>query len=108
LGVELTVVGNSKVSFNIASTIQPTYVINNQAYLVSTNLKNYAQEPSLYRKWNVNTGAEAFMSINTGTFKWVIGPQFRYQLLSSYKDKYPIKEHLLDFGFKVGVNKTLK
>jgi hypothetical protein len=108
LGVEITVVGNSKVSFNIASTIQPTYVINNQAYLVSTNLKNYAQEPSLYRKWNVNTGAEAFMSINTGTFKWVIGPQFRYQLLSSYKDKYPIKEHLIDFGFKVGVNKTLK
>ena len=108
LGVEVTVVGNSKVSFNLASTIQPTYVINNQAYLVSTNLKNYAQEPSLARKWNVNAGAEAFMSIDRGGFKWVIGPQFRYQLLSSYKDKYPIKEHLLDFGFKIGVNKTLK
>jgi hypothetical protein len=108
LGIEFTVVGNNRVSFNIASTIQPTYVLNNQAYLVSTNLKNYAQEPSLYRKWNVNTGAEAFMNINTGSFKWVIGPQFRYQLLSSYKDKYPIQEHLLDFGFKVGVNKTLK
>ena len=108
LGVEVTVVGNSKVSFNLASTIQPTYIINNQAYLVSTNLKNYAQEPSLARKWNVNAGAEAFMSIDRGGFKWVIGPQFRYQLLSSYKDKYPIKEHLLDFGFKIGVNKTLK
>jgi hypothetical protein len=108
LGFEITVAGNDRVKFNVASTIQPTYVINNQAYLVSTNLKNYAQEPSLYRKWNVNAGAEAFLSMNTGSFNWVIGPQFRYQILSSYKDKYPIKEHLMDLGFKVGVNKRLR
>jgi len=108
LGVELTVIGNKRVAFNIASTIQPTYVINNNAYLVSTNLKNYAQEPSLYRKWNVHAGGEAFMSINTGSVNWVMGPQVRYQILSSYKEKYPIKEHLIDFGFKVGVTKTLK
>jgi len=108
LGVELTVIGNKRVAFNIASTIQPTYVINNDAYLVSTNLKNYAQEPSLYRKWNIHAGGEAFMSINTGTVNWVVGPQVRYQILSSYKEKYPIKEHLIDFGFKIGVTKTLK
>ena len=108
LGVELTVIGNKRVAFNIASTIQPTYVINNQAYLVSTNLKNYAQEPSLYRKWNLNAGGEAFMSINTGSVKWVVGPQIRYQILSSYKEKYPIKEHLIDYGFKIGVTKIIK
>ncbi len=108
LGVELTLVGNKRVKFNVASTIQPTYVINNEAYLISTNLKNYAQEPSLYRKWNVNAGAEAFLSINTGTYSWVVGPQFRYQILSSYKNKYPIQEHLMDFGFKIGVNKTIR
>lgn len=108
LGFEITLAGNDRLKFNVASTIQPTYVINNQAYLVSTNLKNYAQEPSLYRKWNVNAGAEAFLSMNTGSFNWVIGPQFRYQILSSYKDKYPIKEHLMDLGFKVGVNKRLR
>jgi hypothetical protein len=108
LGVELTLIGNDRVKFNVASTIQPTYVINNEAYLISTNLKNYAQEPSLYRKWNVNAGAEAFLSINTGTYSWVVGPQFRYQILSSYKNKYPIQEHLMDFGFKIGVNKTIR
>jgi hypothetical protein len=108
LGVELTVIGNKRVAFNLASTIQPTYVINNDAYLVSTNLKNYAQEPSLYRKWNVHAGGEAFMSINSGSVRWVVGPQIRYQILSSYKEKYPIKEHLIDFGFKIGVTKTLK
>lgn len=108
LGFEVTVVGNKRVNFNLASTIQPTYVINNEAYLVSTNLKNYAQEPSLYRKWNVNAGAEAFVSVNTGSYSWVIGPQIRYQIMSSYKNKYPIKEHLVDYGFKIGVNKRLR
>jgi hypothetical protein len=108
LGLEFTLLGNDRIKFNVASTIQPTYVINNEAYLVSTNLKNYAQEPSLYRKWNVNAGAEAFLSVNTGSYSWVIGPQFRYQILSSYKNKYPIKEHLVDYGFKIGVNKRLR
>jgi hypothetical protein len=108
IGFELTVVGNEKVRFNVASTLQPTYVISNQSYLVSTNLKNYAQESSLYRKWNMNAGMEAFLTLSSGSYSWVIGPQFRYQLFSSYKNKYPIQEHLLDLGFKVGVNKRLK
>lgn len=107
VGVELSVLGNDRVKLNVATTVQPTYIINNQAYMVSTNLKNYAQEPSLYRKWNVNAGAEAFLSINTGSFNWTIGPQLRYQLMSSYKENYPIKEHLMDLGLKVGVVKKI-
>lgn len=108
LGIEMNLFASKRVSFNVASTIQPTYVINNRSYLISTNLKNYAQEPSLYRKWNVNAGAEAYLSVNTGSYKWIMGPQFRYQIMSSYKDKYPIREHLVDYGFKVGIQKTLK
>ena len=108
LGIEMNLFASKRVSFNVASTIQPTYVINNRSYLISTNLKNYAQEPSLYRKWNVNAGAEAYLSVNTGSYKWIMGPQFRYQILSSYKDKYPIREHLVDYGFKVGIQKVLK
>jgi hypothetical protein len=108
VGAEWTVAGKGRVQFNVAATIQPTYNLTNRAYLVSTNLKNYAEEPSLYRKWNVNSALETFLTINTGTVKWSVGPQFRYQLLSSYKNNYPIKEYLFDAGFKVGVNKTLK
>jgi hypothetical protein len=108
LGLEIGILGNEKVQFSIAGSLQPTYMLNNKAFLISTNLKNYAEESSLYRKWNINTAVETFLSVNTGTVKWVVGPQFRYQLLSSYKHKYPIQEHLLDYGIKVGVNKTLK
>jgi hypothetical protein len=35
--------------------------------------------------------------------KWQVGPQVRYQLLSSFVSKYPVKENLFDFGMRVGV-----
>jgi hypothetical protein len=108
LGIELELFGNDRVKFNVASSIQPTYVFNTNSYLISTNLKNYAKEPRLVRDWNVNAGMEAFLSIKTGKVTWVTGPQVRYQLYSSYKDNYPISEHLIDYGFKVGVTTTLK
>ena len=108
VGAELVVLGNKNVQFNIAGTLQPGFMLNNNSYLLSTNLRNYAKVPSLYRDFNINTAIEAFLSINKGTFKWNIGPQFRYQLLSSFKQNYPIKEHLYDYGIKVGMTKTLK
>jgi hypothetical protein len=75
--------------------------------MVSSDLKNYAQSPSLYRHFNLNTGFEAFITFRTGATKWNIGPQLRYQLMSSYKSEYPIKEHLMEYGFKVGMTRTL-
>jgi len=108
VGFEASLFGNRRVRFNVASTIQPTYVLNNKSYMISTNLKNYAQEPALYRNWNLNAGAEAYLSVDAGTYRWVVGPQIRYQLLSSYKEDYPIREHLVDYGFKIGIQKTLK
>lgn len=107
VGLEYTVAGNRKLSFTVASTLQPTYMLRNRSYLISTNLKNYAEEPALYRKWNLNAGAEAYLSMHTGSYRWVMGPQIRYQLLSSYKQDYPIREHLVDLGFKVGIQKTI-
>ena len=108
IGLELVVPASRKVSVNLASTIQPTYTIRNNSYLISTNLKNYAQEPSLYRTWNVNAGAEAYLSVSKGSYRWIMGPQIRYQLLSSYKENYPISEHLIDYGMKFGIQKTLR
>ena len=109
LGFELNLLGREeKVQFGVASTIQPTYMLNDNAYLISTNLKNYAEAPALYRNWNVNGAVEAYLSVNTGSVKWIVGPQFRYQMLSSYTDNYPIREHLVDYGFKLGIKKTIR
>lgn len=104
VGVEFKLKGDDKVQFGIASTLQPTYLLGNKAYVISTDYKNYAEMPQLVRRWNVNTNFETFVAYSTGHLNWQVGPQFRYQLLSSYLKKYPVKENLFDFGLKVGIS----
>lgn len=104
VGIEMKISGNEKTQLGIATTIQPTYLIGDQAYLISKDYKAYMEVPWLVRHWNVNAGLETFVSYSTGKMKWQVGPQVRYQLLSTYDKKYPVKEHLFDFGLKVGVS----
>jgi hypothetical protein len=104
VGVEFKVSGDDKKQLGLATTIQPTYLLSDRAYMISTDYKNYAEVPWLVRKWNVNTSLEAFVAYSTGHLKWQVGPQVRYQLLSSFINKYPVKENLFDFGLKVGIS----
>jgi len=104
VGVELALAGNEKTQFGIATTVQPTYVLGDRAYLITTNYKSYTQVPWLLRRWNVNTAFETFVSYQSGRTKWQVGPQVRYQLLSSFISNYPVKENLFDFGLKIGVS----
>jgi hypothetical protein len=104
VGIELTLPGSDKMQFGVATTMQPTYVLGDKAYLITTDYKNYTQVPWLTRRWNVNTALEAFVTYNTGKTKWQVGPQVRYQLLSSFISQYPVKENLFDFGLKIGVS----
>lgn len=103
IGIEYNFAGNNKTQFGIAGTIQPTYIISDKAYLISTDYKNYVEVPWLVRRWNMNTGLEMFVNYSTGKMRWQVGPQVRYQLLSSFQNKYPVKENLFDFGLKVGI-----
>jgi hypothetical protein len=108
VGLDYMLIGGKKINLSVASTIQPTYVFANYSYLISSNLKNYAKEPSLNRRWNINAAFEASLNIQQGNYKWSFSPQYRYQLISSFKNKYPIKENLLDIGLKVGITKTIR
>lgn len=103
IGLELKLTGNKKTNIGIAGTVQPTYILRDKAYLISTDYKNYAKVPSLMRHLNANAGFEAFVDYSNGKTRWQIGPQVKYQLLSSFKKEYPVKEHLFDFGVKIGV-----
>lgn len=107
VGVEWTILGNSNFKWNLAASAQPVYNFANNVYLLSTDFRHYAKDPSLIRKWNINAGVETFVSYKMGAFNWHAGPQFRYQLASSYKRQYPINEYMVDFGFKIGVTKTI-
>lgn len=107
MGLDYRVSGNEKLNFSVGSSIQPTYVFANYSYLLSSNLQNYAKEPSLNRNWNINGAVEASVNFEHKGYRWSIAPQFRYQLLSSFKDKYPVKENLMDMGIKIGIIKTI-
>ncbi|MEN9953095.1 MAG: hypothetical protein RLZZ520_1363 [Bacteroidota bacterium] len=107
MGFDYRVSGDEKLNFSVGSSIQPTYVFANYSYLLSSNLQNYAKEPSLNRNWNINGAVEASVNFENKGYRWSIAPQFRYQILSSFKDKYPVKENLMDMGIKVGIIKTI-
>lgn len=103
VGLEYKVFKTKRASMGVAATFQPTYVLGNRAYVISTDYKNYMEVPSLTRKWNINAGFEAFAGFNVGKTSWRIGPQARYQTLSSFKKEYPVQEHLFDYGLKLGI-----
>lgn len=103
IGLEMKLLGNKKTNLGIAGTLQPTYILNDRAYLISTDYKNYAEVPRLIRHVNLNTSFETFVNYTNGKTKWQVGPQVRYQILSSFHNTYPVKENLFDFGIKVGV-----
>lgn len=103
VGVDLKLTGSAKTKIGIVATIQPTYILGDRAYLLTTDYKNYVEMPSLTRRWNISGGVEAYAGISTGKIQWKIGPQFRYQMLSSFKNTYPVRENIFDFGLKVGI-----
>ncbi|WP_018617220.1 outer membrane beta-barrel protein [Segetibacter koreensis] len=106
VGIEWEIIGNKTIQLNVAGSIQPTYLINRNAYLISTNFKNYSENPEMVRSFNINSNIETFVSFKAGYFKWQIGPQLRYQPYSTFIPQYPIKEHLMDYGIKIGLSKT--
>jgi len=102
VGAEFTLLRDKKFEWGIDASVQPTYLIGDRAYLITSDYKNYVKVPNLMRRWNLNTGLGAFVSYSTGRIKWHVGPQVRYQHFSSFENIYPVKENLFNVGLKVG------
>jgi hypothetical protein len=102
VGVEYIISDNKQIQWGISGTIQPTYVIGDKAYLISSDFKNYAEFPDLMRRWNISTGVGTFVSYSTGQIRWQVGPHLRYQHLSSFVSALPVKEKLYSVGLKIG------
>ncbi len=102
VGAELIISDKKNFQWGISATIQPTYVIGDRAYVISSDYKNYAKFPDLMRRWNLSTGVGTFVSYSTGRIKWQAGPHVRYQHLSSFVSELTVKEKLFSVGLKVG------
>jgi hypothetical protein len=102
IGAEVMLTNNKDINWGVSATIQPTYLIGDRAYMISSDYKNYAKFPDLMRRWNVSSGIETFVTYSTGAIKWQAGPHVRYQHLSSFVSGYPVKENLFAIGLKIG------
>ena len=106
VGVDYQIGKKKNISWYAGATIQPTYVANGEANLLSADKRNYIKRPSLMRTWNANTSIETFVSIDTKAgFSVNVGPQFRYQLLSTYNNEYNYSEKLYNIGVKLCITK---
>ncbi|MFM2362423.1 MAG: hypothetical protein RLZZ316_1325 [Bacteroidota bacterium] len=105
IGAEISLLNRRKIQVGIAGTVQPAYMLNTSAFLISEDYRNYLYNPELVRKWNVHTSFEAFVAYQGKNLKYQLGPQFRKQLMSSYTDKYPIKEFLTEYGVRLSISR---
>jgi hypothetical protein len=107
VGLQLRLFKTPRFSWNMGTSIQPTYLLNATGYLVTNDFKNYIKAPDFIRRFNLNYSIETFIRFNSGKSQFMMGPQFRYQLLSNSKGNYPVQEHLVDYGFRIGFVRPL-
>ncbi|OIR08366.1 hypothetical protein GALL_95340 [mine drainage metagenome] len=103
IGFQWDFLQGKKWGLSASASIQPTFTLNKNVYMISTDYKYYANGSPFFRKWNFNSSLEFNLTYKTGNVKWYFGPQLRYQHLPTYNDVYPIKEYRLDYGFKIGI-----
>jgi Outer membrane protein beta-barrel domain len=108
VGLELKLAGKRKVQWNVAANVQPSYLLAASGYLLTNDLKKYIKAPDLLSNLNLNTALETFLRWDVNDIQLQAGPQLRYQLFSNVRGDYPIKEHLVDYGFRIGIVKTLR
>jgi Outer membrane protein beta-barrel domain len=108
VGVEMKVAGNGRVQLHVGASLQPSYLLNTDAYVLSKDYKGYIKDPQAFRRWNLNAGAEAYISYGVGNVRWELGPQVRYQFFSTYKNSYPLQENMLTYGIRIGISKTIR
>ncbi len=105
VGLQYKMWGNDKFQINLGANIEPSYVIKADAYILSSDGRNYVNVPDLLRKWNLSSNFAPFVSFRSDKFRWNIGPNIRYQWLSTYQKNYTVREHLIDYGIRVGISK---
>lgn len=105
IGIKHSVWKNNNVEIKIGTSLQPSLVVKGQAYILSSDGRNYVNDPDLMRPVNLSGEFNSSISFQREKVKWHIGPTIRYQAISSYRNIYPVNEHLIDYGIRIGISK---
>jgi len=106
IGIQWDCIKKNNFSIGIATSLQPSYLLQDNSYVLSTDYQYFSKGNKFSRQWNLNSSVDVSFNFTNKAFTWYMAPQFRYQLLTTYQDIYSIKEHRWDLGLKVGVFKT--
>jgi hypothetical protein len=108
IGTEFEIMSHNKLKWFAGATIQPSYLFVNNNHSVFTELNNKVYQQSKMREWNINSSIETFINYELNNdFELNVGPQIRYQFLSTYKNAFQQSERLYQFGLKIGISKKL-
>ena len=106
VGLAVKLAGNNNIEWYVGASVQPSFVFAGSTHFISSDYSSYVSDPSLLRRWNMNTGFETYLTYKMGSYNIQVGPQFRYQLFSTYTKKYTVNENLYNMGLKVGLVKS--
>jgi len=108
IGTEFEIMRFNKMKWFAGATIQPSYLFVSNDHSVFTELNNQVYQQSMMREWNVNSSIETFINYDLkNDIELNVGPQIRYQFLSTYKNAFQQNERLYQFGLKIGISKKL-
>ena len=105
VGLQFTIFNNSNLQLNLAADLEPSYVVKGDAFVLSSDGRNYISVPDLLRKWNISSNFAPHISFKANKFNWNVGPNIRYQWLSTFQNSYTHKQHLINYGIRLGISK---
>ena len=95
----------NNVDWYAGATVQPSYIFDGKAHIISSDLKSYVSDRSSISPWNLNLGFETYMNFKLGSYNLQVGPQVRYQVNSTYKKDIALIEKPYAVGLKFGLTK---
>ncbi len=100
----------NNLSWYVGATLQPSLVVGGNSYLLSSDRSAYVddkeQQKSIMRSFNLAVGLETFVSYKKGDYNFMMGPQVRYQLLTTNSKTFTVAEKVYNIGIKLGVMKN--
>jgi hypothetical protein len=105
VGLKFNIWQNEKIQIDAVSTVDPSVVLKKNAFIISSDGRYYINDPSLVRNVNLAGHVGSYITFSAEKIKWHIGPDIRYQLLSTYKSYYPAHEHFIDYGIRIGISR---
>ena len=78
IGIQWNLVKKNNFSIGLGTSLQPSYLIKDNSYVLSTDYKYFSKGNKFSRQWNLNSSVDVSFNFTNKMFTWYLAPQFRY------------------------------